>query len=102
MIKYSCTTLANEDSNETNDMNYLKNFAKIFEQVYDSDGKCLNLKYENSVKQLKQQKSYFVLYYQMCSEFGWHPTTNSKNQPFGSNVPVELYLNFCHDVFGDV
>lgn len=39
--------------------------------------------------------------YQTCSAFGWYQTSNSKNQPFGSNFPAELWLNYCQDIFGE-
>lgn len=102
MIKTSCTILETGESDETNDTKYLENFSKIFEKEYELDGKCFNFKYEDSVKQFKEQTAYFTLFYQMCSQLGWHPTTNSKNQPFGSNVPLDFFLSFCKDVYGDV
>lgn len=39
--------------------------------------------------------------YQLCTELGWQQTSGSKNQPFGSSFPVELWVEFCRQVFGD-
>lgn len=35
--------------------------------------------------------------YQTCSEVGWFQTSNSKNQPFGSSFPLELFFQMCSD-----
>lgn len=38
-------------------------------------------------------------FYQTCNEFGWFQTTNSEAQPFGSKIPLELYIQMCMDFF---
>lgn len=40
--------------------------------------------------------------YQTCSEFGWYQSTDSVNQPFGSNTPIDYYVQFCKDIYGDI
>lgn len=37
-------------------------------------------------------------FYQTCAEFGWYQTSGSRFQPFGSNFPVELDINWCNHV----
>ncbi|CAP38389.2 Protein CBR-PCP-3 [Caenorhabditis briggsae] len=38
--------------------------------------------------------------YQMCTEFGWIPTTNNNEQGlFGAVIPTSLFLNMCFDIF---
>lgn len=39
--------------------------------------------------------------YQMCNEFGWFPTSNSPNQPFGTKFPLELNIQMCMDIFNN-
>lgn len=41
-------------------------------------------------------------FYQTCREFGWFRTTASPHQPFGSSIPIDYYLRFCSEVFGDM
>lgn len=38
--------------------------------------------------------------YQTCNEFGWYQTSGSKDQPFGSSFPLELYIELCSKVYG--
>lgn len=37
--------------------------------------------------------------YQTCSEYGWYQTSGSKNQPFGSSFPIDLYYRLCADIY---
>lgn len=38
--------------------------------------------------------------YQLCSEFGWYPTGDSSNHPFGKYPPIEYFEQRCEDLFG--
>lgn len=40
-------------------------------------------------------------HYLTCSEYGWFPTTDSQNQPFGSRITVNYFVELCRRVFGD-
>lgn len=40
--------------------------------------------------------------YQICIQLGWHHTSTSANQPFGTLFPLEFYLDACEAVFGAV
>lgn len=37
--------------------------------------------------------------YQTCTEFGYFQTSDSKNQPFGSQITIDLYTLICQNVF---
>lgn len=37
--------------------------------------------------------------YQTCNEFGWYQTSTSLDQLFGSQFPLELYIQHCADLF---
>lgn len=39
--------------------------------------------------------------YQTCNEFGWYQTSSSRQQPFGTKFPVDLYTQMCKDIYGD-
>lgn len=38
--------------------------------------------------------------YQQCSGLGWIPNTSSPNQPFGGEMPLELFYDTCTALFG--
>lgn len=40
--------------------------------------------------------------YQTCTQMGWHHTSLSPNQPFGSLFPIEFFHEACEDVFTTV
>lgn len=75
-----------------------------------SEGKsCLNvdrLAFIDFIRSSKQS-DYAVLsgarqkMFQECSGFGWFSSTSSKNQPFGSSLPVEMFYESCFLAFGD-
>lgn len=39
--------------------------------------------------------------YLACREFGWFTTTDSAEQPFGSNINISYYVELCRQAFGD-
>ena len=39
-------------------------------------------------------------FYQTCAEFGYFQTSDSKKQPFGSLISLDLYTKVCQEVFG--
>lgn len=40
-------------------------------------------------------------YYLTCTEYGWFTTTDSANQPFGSNINTNYFVELCRRAFGD-
>ncbi|RWS00406.1 putative serine protease K12H4.7-like protein, partial [Dinothrombium tinctorium] len=39
--------------------------------------------------------------YQLCNEIASFQTTDSKNQPFGSDLPIGFFTTMCADIFGN-
>lgn len=39
-------------------------------------------------------------YYQTCTEYGWYQTTASELQPFGQNLLVDFFYEWCRDLYG--
>lgn len=39
--------------------------------------------------------------YLLCTEYGWFITTDSDNQPFGSRIGINYYVEICRQVFGE-
>lgn len=67
---------------------------------------CLSYEYTDFVYKYREVSwsSSVVLrqwIYQTCAEYGWYQTSGSKNQPFGSSFPLELYLTMCRDFFDE-
>jgi len=41
------------------------------------------------------------IFYLRCTEHGWFATTDSDAQPFGNQIGIEFYVEWCRRVFGD-
>lgn len=39
--------------------------------------------------------------YLACTEYGWFATTDSDNQPFGTRITANYFVELCRQVFGD-
>lgn len=39
--------------------------------------------------------------YQQCSGLGWMPNTGSRKQPFGTQLPVQIFYEVCERIFGN-
>ncbi|CRL04374.1 CLUMA_CG017466, isoform A [Clunio marinus] len=39
--------------------------------------------------------------YLTCTEYGWFATTDSNNQPFGSRIRLNYFIELCRRVFGE-
>lgn len=83
-------------------------FAQVFREYVQLTGdECIE-NYWDTVLEMRQTslRSYAVRsnsrqwLYQTCSEFGWYQTSGSEYHPFGSSFPVDLYYNFCSDIYG--
>lgn len=65
---------------------------------------CTDVTYKAMVASLSDTSySYGMMrqwFYQTCNEYGWYQTSGSKDQPFGSKFPVDLYISVCNDVYG--
>lgn len=77
----------------------------------ENDNACIDFSFDNDVE-LHRNISWDSLavrnnnrqwFYQICTQFGWFRTTaDSLFQPFGSSIPIEYFVRFCSDVFGDM
>lgn len=70
---------------------------------------CLPLDYDSIVAQERNVNldSFAAIFgirqrtYQACTQLGWHHTSDSPNQPFGSRAPLDFFFQNCADVFDD-
>lgn len=54
----------------------------------------------NSSRNSRAESSNRSWFYQTCTEFGWYQTSSSVEKPwFGSGFPIELWHNYCADIF---
>ncbi|XP_059218025.1 putative serine protease K12H4.7 [Stomoxys calcitrans] len=85
------------------DVSALANF--LFLAFGLSEG-CIDATYKN-VLTFHMDTSYAnewarPFFYQACNELGWFHTSDSKNQPFSRNFPLELSMALCRDIFGSL
>lgn len=59
---------------------------------------CLDVDFYNSIKHYDTDTKSWT--YQVCTEFGFFQTLNSKNGPFTLNIPLEYYDETCTTLFG--
>ncbi|XP_055307277.1 putative serine protease K12H4.7 [Sitodiplosis mosellana] len=106
-IEKYCEFLSNKTFNSANGVqsHELYPLSRIFLQGFLTSGeKCVSITYEHEIEEMKNSTVASATrpwFYQTCAEYGWYQTTNSNDQPFGSNSPVEYCLSLCRDVFGD-
>lgn len=70
------------------------------------DDECIDFDYEMFTELLSEDEwinefnlEARLFIYQLCSQFGWYPSSTSRHQPFGSSFPVELFYSMCEDVY---
>ncbi|KAK3872567.1 hypothetical protein Pcinc_022357 [Petrolisthes cinctipes] len=69
--------------------------------------KCLNHTYNATIQEL-QATSWEnnsgvggrAWMYQTCTEFGYYQSSDSSNQPFGNEFPLEFFTRQCREIFG--
>lgn len=96
-----CRHVTNEDI--TND---LTAFSEWFLMEHRSSG-CFERTFEENVEFLAETSwnAFGVLSgrrqfnYLRCSELGWFMTTDSENQPFGSSISLNYFIETCRRVF---
>lgn len=69
---------------------------------------CLDHTYESMIKELRATswenntdiggRSWI---YQTCTEFGFYQSSDSLNQPFGNEFPVNFFIQQCQDIYGE-
>lgn len=111
-IESICKEILRENANATNDIesDELYYFAQMMRPALLAPGeKCATISFEKSVKEFMdddwngipskiQMRQWF---YQTCSEFGWYQTSTSNKTPFGHSFPINLYVRFCNEIYGE-
>lgn len=83
-------------------------YATINSMILDIQGeKCLDHTYNSMINELQDTswenntdvggRSWI---YQTCTEFGFYQSSDSENQPFGDEFPLEFFIHQCQDIFG--
>lgn len=112
VIETICREIMRENQNATTDVesDELYAFAKfIWRRLFNPNQKCISVNYKKDIVHLQNddwsstasKSNIRQWFYQTCTEFGWYQTSASEKQPFGTNFPIDLYLNLCKDMFGD-
>jgi len=71
-------------------------------------GSCADFTYASWIDYLKgsswsdqsAQDGYRQWFYQTCTEFGYYQSSDSKEQPFGSQFPIDYLVAECAEVYG--
>jgi pimeloyl-ACP methyl ester carboxylesterase len=68
---------------------------------------CFDASYKNYVNYMREREwtstntnGMRQWVYQTCTEFGYFQTSDSKDQVFGTNTPLEFYVKQCLDIYG--
>lgn len=75
----------------------LSAFANVVREEFGNN--CYPLDPNPWLAQLKLKPNMLWLY-QHCWELGQIPNASSRNQPFGTQLPVDLFYNICQSSFG--
>ncbi|OQR76365.1 putative serine protease K12H4.7-like [Tropilaelaps mercedesae] len=74
----------------------------------DGNQSCLDYDYDKFVRNMRNVSFDSTAaeggrqwIYQTCVEFGFFQSSSSKDQPFGNQFPVELFVQQCRDIFED-
>uniref|UniRef100_A0A2H1W1T1 SFRICE_017256 n=1 Tax=Spodoptera frugiperda TaxID=7108 RepID=A0A2H1W1T1_SPOFR len=90
-IKYFC-----EDVKKTFHVN-----SRMEDNVFLSkEENCFNYDFDEMIEHMRNIDWAMSWTYQTCTEFGYFPTTDSKNQPF-NNVPEEFFYLMCTKAYGE-
>ncbi|KAM3967868.1 putative serine protease K12H4.7 [Aphomia sociella] len=68
--------------------------------VWDKKNNCFDYDFDEMIEAMKKIDWLLSWCYQTCTEFSYFQTTNSDNQPFTRNVPINLYYSMCTKLFG--
>ncbi|KAM9663676.1 thymus-specific serine protease-like [Trichechus inunguis] len=79
---------------------YNDKLTKFSDSSIDDDNSTKGEVLSGENEELQNNQNYErQWYYQCCTEFGFFPTTDSKNQPF-TGLPLSYYVQQCSDFFG--
>jgi len=97
-IQVLCKIMGNSSNDELTNYIAISNlFLKSYGQI------CFDCSYDNYLavlNSLTDNQGARQWTYQTCTEFGYFQTTDSKNQPFGTMVPLSYYTDICAEAFG--
>jgi hypothetical protein len=72
---------------------------RCFNHLYQTYIDYYNTTSWNSWAAIQSSRQWF---YQTCAEYGWYQSSGSDRILFGSHFPADLYVQLCHDVYGDL
>jgi len=83
----------------------LETFAQhVIQYIPREEGECISANFANLIEKRSteewsddNQRQYL---YQSCSQLGWHLSSSSTKQPFGSSVPLAYFVRLCQQLFG--
>ncbi|XP_065208215.1 putative serine protease K12H4.7 isoform X2 [Planococcus citri] len=81
----------------------LELYAKAMRsQLEKKHTNCWNNRYSDGIKNLKSTNKVRQWTYQLCTEFGWYQTSNTRksSDSTGAYIPVEYFIKKCEDIFG--
>lgn len=95
-IESTCASM-----NDTND-----NIEAIAAALKDyiSEFGCLSISYKNTIEAIQNEfdrSNYRAYFYLACYEYGWWTSCEAENQPFGTIVKFDYFVDMCRDVFRD-
>ncbi|XP_066954266.1 LOW QUALITY PROTEIN: putative serine protease K12H4.7 [Macrobrachium rosenbergii] len=67
---------------------------------------CLEHRYDMMVEAMQKTKWEENLdggrawVYQTCTEFGWYQSSDSDEQPFAHQFPLDFFIEMCQDIYG--
>ncbi|XP_001868269.2 putative serine protease K12H4.7 [Culex quinquefasciatus] len=90
-----------------NDPNYNTDMEALAGWFTYGSTRCLDASYESMISYYRNTDwthgantgSMRPWLYQTCAEYGWYQTSGSENQIFGSGFPVDLYIQWCADLY---
>jgi len=103
-----CASLL-DTPDESDIQSYARWFIRrMFGEIIDPDN-CINFSFDDDVELHRNiswdstavRRNDRQWFFQTCVEFGWFRTTGG-SQPFGSSIPIDYFLKFCRDVYGDM
>ncbi|KAG8322018.1 putative serine protease K12H4.7 [Homalodisca vitripennis] len=80
---------------------------KLLMNIFGED--CVSYKYDEMIEELKEtswtsegvSSGYRTWTYQTCTEFGYYQTSESKQEFFSNDFPLNFFLQQCSDIFGN-
>jgi Serine carboxypeptidase S28 len=82
------------------------NLVAVAQKYIVPKGQCLGVSFDKMITQLQNLTAWGVnsvgmrqWTYQTCNEFGFFQTTDGKDQPFGTGVPLTFYTEICNRLF---